>query len=74
MAASECKIWRDFKAGTRYPAQRTDLGDTVLSVDASDEKFLVIETSRYLTTSGTIIIVPADSGTILTALIMPKIG
>ena len=62
------------KAGDRYPAQRADLGDTVLSLNASDEVFVAIETSRYLQDDGKIIIVPADSGSILTALIMPRSG
>ena len=62
------------KAGDRYPAQRADLGDTVLSLLLSDNVYVVIETSRYLTNTGTIIIVPADSGTILTAMIMPRSG
>ena len=62
------------KAGNRYPAQRADLGDTVLSLAASDQVFVSIETSRYLTNTGTIIIVPADAGSILTALIMPRSG
>ncbi len=62
------------RAGDRYPAQRADLGDMVLSVDASDNVYVVIETSRFLQNDGKIIIVPADSGTLLTAMIMPKAG
>ncbi len=61
------------KAGDRYPAQRADLGDKVLSIDASDVVYTIIETSRYLQNDGKIIIVPADSGTILTAMILPKV-
>ena len=60
------------KAGDRYPAQRADLGDLVLSVDASDVKYVCIETSRFLQNDGKIIIVPADSGSVLTAMILPK--
>ncbi len=60
------------KAGDRYPAQRADLGDLVLSVAASDVKYICIETSRFLQNDGKIIIVPADSGSILTAMILPK--
>lgn len=60
------------KAGDRYPAQRADLGDLVLSVDASDNKYICIETSRFLQNDGKIIIVPADGGSLLTAMILPK--
>ena len=62
------------KAGDRYPAHRVDLGDLVLSVDASDNKYIAIETSRFLQDDGRIIIVPADSGTLLTAMVLPKAG
>ncbi len=62
------------KAGDRYPAKRADLGDTTLTLEASDEVFVVIETSRYLQSDGKIIIIPADAGTILTALLMPRSG
>lgn len=60
------------KAGDRYPAQRADLGDLVLSVAASDNKYICIETSRFLQDDGKIIIVPADGGSLLTAMILPK--
>ena len=62
------------KAGDRYPAQRADLGDLTITLDNDDEVFLVLETSRYLKNDGTIIIIPADTGSILTALIMPRAG
>ena len=62
------------KAGDRYPAQRADLGDTVLSVAASDVKYVVPEMSRYLQNDGKMIVIPADAGTILTAMILPKRG
>lgn len=62
------------KAGDRYPGQRVDLGDLVLSVAASDNKYIAIETSRFLQSDGKIIIVPADAGTLLTAIILPKDG
>lgn len=62
------------KAGDRYPAQRADLGDTVLTLAASDVVYVVIETSRYLQNDGKIIIVPSDTGLVLTAMIMPRSG
>jgi hypothetical protein len=63
-----------FKAGDRYPAQRADLGDMTITLAASDERFISVETSRFLQDDGKMIIVPADAGTILTALIVPKAG
>lgn len=63
-----------FKAGDRYPAQRADLGDMTITLAASDERFITVESSRFLQNDGKMIIVPSDSGTILTALIMPQAG
>ncbi len=63
-----------FQAGTRYPAQRPDLGDMVLTLAASDVMYVAVETSRFLKTDGTMIVIPSDAGTILTAIIVPKDG
>ena len=61
-----------FKAGVRYPAQRADLGDMDIVLAASDERYVVIETSRFMQDDGTIDVVCTDAGTVLTAMMMPK--
>lgn len=61
-----------FKAGDRYPAQRADLGDLEITLAASDERYIVIETSRFLQNDGTIVVEATDSGSVLTAMMMPK--
>lgn len=63
-----------FKAGDRYPAQRADLGDLTITLAASDERFISVESSRFLQNDGKMIIIPSDSGTSLTAIIIPQAG
>lgn len=61
-----------FKAGDRYPAQRADLGDLDMVLAASDSRFIVIETSRFLQNDGTILVTATDGGTSLTCITNPK--
>lgn len=61
-----------FKAGDRYPAQRADLGDLVITLAASDGRFVPIETSRFLQNDGTIIAIPSVTALIMTAFMEPK--
>jgi hypothetical protein len=61
-----------FKAGDRYPAQRADLGDLDMVLAASDSRFIVIETSRFLQNDGTILVTATDAGTSLTCITNPK--
>lgn len=61
-----------FTAGDRYPAQRADLGPMSIVLAASDTRFISIETSRFLQNDGTIIVTCTDTGSALTALMLPK--
>ena len=61
-------------AGDRYPAQRADLGPMSIVLAASDTRFISIETSRFLQNDGTIIVTCTDTGSALTALMLPKAG
>jgi|TARA_Y100000310_G_scaffold119312_1_gene118049 hypothetical protein len=60
--------------GDRYPAQRVDLGALTLTLAASDVEYVSLETSRFLQNDGTIIITATDSGSVLTAMAVPKAG
>lgn len=60
------------KAGTRYPAQRTDLGDLALAGTSADVKYVCIETSRFLQTDGTIKVTGINASNTLTAVMLPK--
>lgn len=62
------------KAGDRYPAQRVDLGDMNVTLAASDVRYIAIETSRFLQNDGTILVTCTDTGTILTAIMLPQAG
>jgi hypothetical protein len=57
-----------FKAGDRYPAQRADLGDLVITLAANDGRCISIETSRFLQNDGTIIAIPSTTGLVMTAV------
>ena len=61
-----------FTAGDRYPAQRADLGNLSITMAASDTRFIAIETSRFLQNDGTIVVTCTDTGSALTALMLPK--
>ena len=61
-----------FKGGDRYPAQRADLGDLAMVLAASDSRFIVVETSRFLQDDGTINVTATDAGTSLTCITNPK--
>ena len=61
-----------FKAGDRYPAQRADLGDLIITLAADDGRVVYIETSRFLQNDGTINVIPSTTGLILTAVFLPQ--
>lgn len=61
-----------FNGGTRYPAQRADLGDMVITLAADDGRVIVIETSRFTKVNGTIIAIPSTTGLVMTAIQLPK--
>lgn len=61
-----------FKAGDRYPAQRVDLGDLVITLDADDGRVVSIETSRFLQNDGTINVIPSTTGLVITVVLLPK--
>ena len=61
-----------FKAGDRYPAQRVDLGDLIITLAADDGRVVPVETSRFLQNDGTINVIPSTTGLILTAVMLPK--
>ncbi len=63
-----------FKAGDRYPAQRADLGDLVITLAADDGRCVPIESSRFLQNDGTIIAIPSTTGLVLTAFMGPISG
>ena len=57
-----------FKGGDRYPAQRADLGDLTITLDANDGRVVQIETSRFMKNDGTIICIPSTTGLVLTVV------
>ena len=61
-----------FKAGDRYPAQRVDLGDLIITLAANDGRVVVVETSRFLQNDGTINVIPSTTGLVLTAIVTPR--
>ena len=61
-----------FKAGDRYPAQRADLGDLVITLAANDGRAIPVETSRFLQNDGTINVIPSTTGLVITAVMLPK--
>ena len=61
-----------FKAGDRYPAQRADLGDLVITLAADDGRVISVETSRFMQNDGTINVIPSTTGLVLTAVVLPK--
>lgn len=60
------------KAGTRPPAQGADMGDLAITLDASDARYLVVESGRFVRADGTILIVPANAAVKMAAFILPK--
>lgn len=60
-----------FKAGDRYPAQRADLGDLVITLAADDCRYIAIETSRFLQSDGTVNVIPSTTGIALTGIMLP---
>jgi hypothetical protein len=63
-----------FKAGDRYPAQRADLGDLVITLAADDGRVVHIETSRFLQNDGTINVIPSTTGLVITAVVLSRSG
>ena len=63
-----------FTAGDRYPAQRADLGNMSITLAASDSRMIAIETSRFLQNDGTIIVTCVDTGSVISATMLPKVG
>lgn len=61
-------------AGDRYPAQRADLGNLTLTLNASDVKYVSLEMSRYMQNDGTVVVTATDAGTVLTAIAVPRVG
>ena len=61
-----------FKAGDRYPAQRADLGDLVITLAANDGRVIPVETSRFLQNDGTINVIPSTTGLVITAVMLAK--
>ena len=61
-----------FNAGDRYPAQRADLGNLVITLAADDGRVLHLETSRFLQNDGTIVAIPSTTGLVLTAVMTAK--
>ena len=75
-----------FKASStsRYPGQRVDLGDLVITLAANDGRVLSIETSRFITNAdsldgvsalagaGNIVCIPSATGIVMTAIMLPK--
>src|SRR3990167_1440058 len=61
-----------FKAGDRYPAQRADLGDLVITLAANDGRVVDVETSRFLQNDCTINVIPSTTGLVITAVMLVK--
>lgn len=61
-----------FKAGDRYPAQRADLGDLIITLAADDGRVVHVETSRFLQNDGTINVIPSTTGLVITAVMAAK--
>ena len=63
-----------FLAGDRYPAQRADLGNMSITLAASDSRMIAIESSRFLQNDGTILVTCTDTGSVISATMLPKTG
>jgi hypothetical protein len=60
------------KAGDRYPAQRADLGDEIITLAANDGRVVQPEVSRFLQNDGTINVIPSTTGLVITAVMSAK--
>lgn len=60
------------KAGDRPPSQRVDIGDLSLSMTASDCRYIVVETGRFLQDDGSIHATCGVNGTTCKAFILPN--
>lgn len=63
-----------FLAGDRYPAQRADLGNMSITLAASDSRMIAIESSRFLQNDGTILVTCTDTGSVISAQMLPISG
>lgn len=63
-----------FKAGDRPPSQRAGLGDLVITLAASDCRYICVEASRFLQDDGSIIAIASDAGAECTAFLLPAAG
>ena len=60
------------KAGDRYPAQRTDLGDLSITMATNDSRMIAIETARFMKNDGTIVVTATQTTDWLAAFMLPK--
>lgn len=60
------------KAGDRYPAQRADLGDEIITLAADDGRVVHPEVSRFMQNDGTIVVIPSTTGLVITAVMLAK--
>ena len=60
------------KAGDKPPGQTTDLGDLSISLASGDVKSVVVETGRFLQSTGQIQILPGKTSTKVQAWLMPR--
>ena len=59
-------------AGDRPPSQRVDLGNLSITMAASDARYIVIETGRFLQDDGTIRVTCGDDGMECKAFTLPN--
>jgi len=60
------------KAGDRPPSHRAGLGDLSVVLAASDVRYIVVETARFLQNDGTLLVTCTDAGTTCLAFLLPK--
>jgi len=61
-----------FLAGDNPPSHRKGLGNLAVVLAASDVRYLVLESGRFLQDDGTILATCTDAGTTLHAFLLPK--
>jgi len=60
------------KAGDRPPSHRAGLGDLTVTLAASDVRYIVVETARFLQNDGTLLATCTDAGTSCLAFLLPR--